>query len=86
MEDKEIVELSKLKVNEVGKLVKFKEENKSFKRRLLDMGLTKNVIIRIKQISPLGDPVSISLRGYELCLRKEDLNNILVEKVGEVND
>lgn len=86
MEDKEIVELSKLKVNEVGKLVKFKEENKAFKRRLLDMGLTKNVLIKIKQISPLGDLVSISLRGYELCLRKEDLNNLLVEKVGEVND
>lgn len=70
--------LSELKVGQAGKLISFTNENKALRRRLLDMGLTKNVEIDIKMISPLGDPISIGLRGYQLCLRKEDMENILV--------
>ena len=47
------------------------------------MGITKGVIIDIKMISPLGDPISIGLRGYQLCMRKEDMDNILVEVTKE---
>ena len=47
------------------------------------MGLTKGCNVFIKQISPLGDPINITLRGYDLCLRKQDLENIIVEVVEE---
>lgn len=73
--------LSNLKVGEVGILESFDNDNKALRRRLLDMGLTKGVKIEIKMISPLGDPVSVALRGYQLCLRKADMDNIIVRKV-----
>ncbi|MDE6656928.1 MAG: ferrous iron transport protein A [Anaeroplasmataceae bacterium] len=75
--------LSELKVGQAGKLISFSNENKALRRRLLDMGLTKGVEIEIKMISPLGDPISIGLRGYQLCLRKEDMENILVSVTKE---
>lgn len=50
-----------------------------FKRRLMDMGITEGVQIKIKKIAPLGDPIDIELRGYELCLRIKDLAFIEVE-------
>ncbi len=52
-----------------------------FKRRLMDMGITEGVYIKIKKIAPLGDPIDIELRGYELCLRKKDLAFIDVEVI-----
>lgn len=82
-EQNDIITLAQLKVGEKGRLIGFRRENKAFRRRLLDMGLTKGVLIEIKQISPLGDPVSVVLRGYQLCLRKEDTENI--EVIREVN-
>ncbi|MCR5640350.1 MAG: ferrous iron transport protein A [Lachnospiraceae bacterium] len=42
------------------------------KRRIMDMGITKNVEIYIRKVAPLGDPVEITVRGYELSIRKED--------------
>lgn len=74
----ETCKLSELKVGQAGKLISFSNDNKALRRRLLDMGLTKNVTIDIKTISPLGDPISIELRGYQLCMRKEDMENIVV--------
>ncbi|MCK9472049.1 MAG: ferrous iron transport protein A [Bacilli bacterium] len=55
--------------------------NNIFKRRLLDMGITKGAKVVIKKVSPLGDPVDILVRGYELCLRRDDLKMIGVEVV-----
>jgi len=52
-----------------------------FKRRLMDMGITEGVQMQIKKIAPLGDPIDIELRGYELCLRKKDLALINVEVI-----
>ena len=78
--NKEIVSLTDLKIGEKGILVEIKNSNKAFRRRLLDMGLTKNVLITIEKISPLGDPISVELRGYQLCLRKEDIKDIMVMK------
>ncbi len=71
--------LSDLKVGQAGTLISFNNDNKALRRRLLDMGLTKNVYIDIIMISPLGDPVSIGLRGYQLCMRKEDMEQIIVQ-------
>ena len=49
------------------------------KRRIMDMGLTKGVEVYIRKVAPLGDPVEITVRGYELSLRKADADMIEVE-------
>jgi len=49
------------------------------KRRIMEMGITKGVEIYVRKVAPLGDPVEITVRGYELSLRKEDAESIEVE-------
>lgn len=68
--------LSDLKKGQVGKVLALHSDNKALRRRLLDMGITKGVEIKIKKIAPLGDPIDVELRGYELCIRKSDMKNI----------
>ena len=60
------------------KVVKLHGEG-AVKRRIMDMGITKNVDIYIRKVAPLGDPMEINLRGYELSLRKADAEMIEVE-------
>jgi len=48
------------------------------RRRLMDMGVTKGVKITIRKVAPLGDPIEVNLRGYELSFRKDEAENILV--------
>ncbi|MDO9630186.1 MAG: ferrous iron transport protein A [Acholeplasmataceae bacterium] len=73
--------LSKLRKGQKAKVVFLNTIDKALRRRLLDMGITEGVQIKIKKIAPLGDPVDIELRGYELCLRKKDLAMIDVEVI-----
>ena len=68
-----------LKIGQSAKIVKLNIENKAFRRRLIDMGLTVNTVITVKKISPVGNPIDILDRGYELILRKEDLQNLEIE-------
>ncbi|MCD8204583.1 MAG: ferrous iron transport protein A [Coprobacillus sp.] len=75
--------LSDLKKGQSGRVVSMNNENKALRRRLLDMGITKGVVIHIKKISPLGDPIDIELRDYELCIRKADMKEIEVEVIDE---
>ena len=49
------------------------------KRRIMDMGITKGVEIQVRKVAPLGDPIEITVRGYELSLRKADAESIEVE-------
>lgn len=49
------------------------------KRRIMDMGITKGVEIHVRKVAPLGDPVEVTVRGYELSLRKEDAQMVEVE-------
>ena len=49
------------------------------KRRIMDMGITKNVEIYIRKVAPLGDPVEVTVRGYELSLRKADAEMVEVQ-------
>ncbi|MBE6594397.1 MAG: ferrous iron transport protein A [Ruminococcaceae bacterium] len=51
----------------------------AIRRRIMDMGITKGVVIRVRKLAPLGDPMELSLRGYELSLRKADAEMIEVE-------
>ena len=73
--------LSDLVIGQKAKVLALHNENRPLRRRLLDMGITQNVIIKIKKIAPMGDPVDIEIRGYELCLRLDDMQNIDVEVV-----
>ena len=51
----------------------------ALKRRIMDMGITKGTPIYVRKVAPLGDPVEITVRGYELSLRKGDAENMVVE-------
>ena len=66
------------KVGETVKVVKLHGEG-PVKRRIMDMGITKGVEIYIRKVAPLGDPVEITVRGYELSLRKLDAEMIEIE-------
>jgi len=50
------------------------------KRRIMDMGITRGVEVFVRKVAPLGDPVEITVRGYELSIRKADAENIVVER------
>ena len=63
--------LRQAKIGETVKVVKLHGEGAT-KRRIMDMGLTKGVEVYIRKVAPLGDPVEITVRGYELSLRKAD--------------
>ena len=66
------------KVGETVKVVKLHGEG-AVKRRIMDMGITKGVDIYIRKLAPLGDPVEVTVRGYELSLRKADAEMIETE-------
>ena len=70
--------LRQAKIGETVKVVKLHGEGAT-KRRIMDMGLTKGVEVYIRKVAPLGDPVDITVRGYELSLRKADADMIEVE-------
>ena len=65
----------------VGKTVKVRKVTGegAIKRRIMDMGITKGIDIYVRKVAPLGDPVEIQVRGYELSLRKADADMIEVE-------
>ncbi len=70
--------LRDVKVGETAKVVRVHGEG-ALRRRIMDMGVTKGVEVRIRKVAPLGDPVECTVRGYELSLRKADLEIIEVE-------
>ena len=70
--------LKDTKVGETVKVVKRTGEG-AVKRRIMDMGITKGVEVHIRKVAPLGDPVEVTVRGYELSLRKADAEMIEVE-------
>ena len=70
-----------LKETSVGETVKVVKLNGSgpVKRRIMDMGITNGVDVFVRKVAPLGDPVEVTVRGYELSLRKADAEMIEVE-------
>ena len=71
--------LSDLKIGQRAKVLGLHMDKPELRRHLLDMGITKGTEILIKKVAPMGDPVDIELRGYELCIRKAEMKNIDVE-------
>ena len=70
--------LRQVKVGESVNVVKLHGEG-AVKRRIMDMGITKGVEIYVRKVAPLGDPIEITVRGYELSIRKADAEMIEVE-------
>lgn len=70
--------LKDAKVGETVKATKLTGEG-PVKRRIMDMGITKGVSVYVRKVAPLGDPVEVTVRGYELSLRKADAEMIEVE-------
>ena len=70
--------LSDIKIGKSGKVVKLHGEG-AIKRRIMDMGITRGVEVFVRKVAPLGDPIEICVRGYELSLRKSDAGMIEVE-------
>ena len=70
--------LKEAKVGSTVKVVKLHGEG-AVKRRIMDMGITRGVKVYIRKVAPLGDPVEVNVRGYELSLRKADAEMIEVE-------
>ncbi|HHX08253.1 MAG TPA: ferrous iron transport protein A [Chloroflexi bacterium] len=69
--------LRDVKVGEKVRVIKVHGHG-PIRRRLMDMGITKNVEIYVRKVAPLGDPIEVNLRGYELSLRKDDADIINV--------
>ena len=70
--------LKDAKIGDTVKVVKLHGEG-PIKRRIMDMGITKGVSVYVRKVAPLGDPVEVTVRGYELSLRKVDAEMIEVE-------
>ena len=70
--------LKEAKIGETVKVVKLHGEG-AVKRRIMDMGITRGVEIFVRKVAPLGDPIEINVRGYELSLRKADAEMIEIE-------
>ena len=70
--------LKNVKIGQTARVVKLYGEG-ALKRRIMDMGITKGVEIYVRKVAPLGDPIEVTVRGYELSLRKDDADLIEVE-------
>ncbi len=70
--------LNQAKIGSTVKVVRLHGEG-AIKRRIMDMGITKGVEIYVRKVAPLGDPFEITVRGYELSLRKADAEMIEIE-------
>jgi Fe2+ transport system protein FeoA len=73
--------LSDLHVGQRARVIALHNDSKALRRHLLDMGITKDVEILVKKKAPLGDPIDIELRGYELCIRLSDMQEIDIEVI-----
>ena len=70
--------LREAKIGETVKVVKLHGEG-ALKRRIMDMGITKGTEVYVRKVAPLGDPVEVTVRGYELSLRKADAEMIEIQ-------
>ena len=70
--------LREARIGDTVRVVKLTGEG-AVRRRIMDMGITKGVEVYVRKVAPLGDPIEVNVRGYELSLRKEDAEMILVE-------
>lgn len=70
--------LREAQIGETVRVIRLAGEG-AVRRRIMDMGITKGVEVYVRKVAPLGDPIEVNVRGYELSLRKEDAEMIQVE-------
>ena len=70
--------LKEVSIGKSAKVVKLHGEGAT-KRRIMDMGITRGVTVSVRKVAPLGDPIEVTVRGYELSIRKSDADMIEVE-------
>ncbi len=70
--------LKDLKPGDQGKVVSIGEKGPS-RRRIMEMGVTPGTMVKVVKVAPLGDPIEVNIRGYELSLRKEEALKIVME-------
>jgi Fe2+ transport system protein FeoA len=75
--------LSDLRKGQKAIVLDFHNDNAALRRHLLDMGITKGVVVEVKKVAPLGDPVDIKIRGYELAMRRDDMRGIDIQVLGK---
>ena len=73
--------LNELKIGQKARIIKLDIQDKETRRHLLDMGLTRGTEVEIYKKAPMGDPIDIRLRDYELCVSKANLSQIEVEVI-----
>jgi ferrous iron transport protein A len=70
--------LRQVACGQTAKVLKLEGEG-AIKRRIMDMGITRGTQIEVRKVAPLGDPIEVTVRGYELSVRKADADKIIVE-------
>ncbi len=70
--------LDKLKINQKGTIIAVKGQG-LVRRRLFDMGVTPGALVTLIKLAPLGDPLEVNIRNYELTLRKDEAKNVILE-------
>ncbi len=70
--------LRDVKVGETAKVIRLVGES-AIKRRIMDMGITKGAEVYVRKVAPLGDPIEVTVRGFELSLRRDEAERVLVE-------
>lgn len=70
--------LKELSPGESGKIVEINAQD-ALKRRLMDMGLTRGSVVTFRKVAPFGDPIELTIRGYELSIRKDEAEHVIVE-------
>ena len=71
--------LNNIKIGQKAKVVGIHLDKPEVRRHLLDMGITKGTEVLVKKIAPMGDPIDIELRNYQLCISKSELSKVEVE-------
>lgn len=71
--------LNELKPGQEGKVLSLGEKG-PMKRRIMDMGVTPGAVLKVIKVAPLGDPIEVNIRGYELSLRKEEAKRIEISQ------
>jgi ferrous iron transport protein A len=78
---RDIQTLDQLKIGQKARVLRINNDNPALKQRLLDMGITTGVIVKVNKISPLGDPFCLELRNYRLLVRRADVELVEVEVI-----
>lgn len=80
-EEQTEINLANLANGQQARLIKINTKDQKLRQRFLDMGLTPGVLVTVKNIAPLGSPITLILRDYQLSVRKHDLTDLIVEVI-----